>query len=459
MGSRACGECHRLNHAGWQETLHAKMARPATPQTVRADFDVRNEYWLHDGVHSRPVPPEEDRVLVRMVRDGDAYYAYVYDPEDDRLEPYRITHVLGEAYRQTFLVQSGDTFFRVPVQWAIQQRRWVNLWRRQARQDETVEGPMEFFLNDHARWNEVCARCHTTGYRLEGGGQWSELAIACEACHGAGGRHAALFRPSKLERLRASLRHGLGLPRATAIVRPDRLDPARAVSICAQCHHPDIWLKHVPKFVAFEPGEDLSEHFREVPLEPEVELPPSNKTWPDASPRGPGMLFRSFVESRCFREGGVTCHDCHDPHAPREYRELLAAGPASDAYCLRCHEQIGRDPSAHTRHPQESEGSRCYACHMPRLLEGIELVGQFDYNRIRTHELDHIPYPEATVRFGGPSRQPNACADCHADRDAAWAVAWARRWWGPRERVAREIEARLRAAEAERPRGERTFGL
>ena len=108
-------------------------------------------------------------------------------------------------------------------------------------------------------------------------------------------------------------------------------------------------------------------------------------------------------------------------------------------------------------HDPQREGARCYGCHLPRTMEGLTMVGDFDYARIRTHELDHIPYPESTVRFGGPTAMPNACDDCHADRGAAWAAEWSRKWWGPRDEIAEEIRQRFESAG--RDTQERAVGL
>ena len=457
IGSGTCGTCHFLNHTGWKDTLHSSMVQEATPHTVAGDFVEKNEYWLHDGIHGGGSPPG-DRLLVKMVRYKDEFYTYIFDPETQKLNPYRITHVVGTTYRQTYLVHSKGIYFRVPIEWAIHQRRWVNFWNRQEKKDETVGAPMDAFLHPNGHWNEFCARCHTTGYSQAGGGQWSELGIACESCHGPGAAHAAYFWKSKVFRLRATVLKILGRDPNTFIIRPTRLEPKRAVSVCGQCHQADIYMNNVPGYVAYEPGADLSPHFYETPLEPDVTFPASNRTWPDGSPRGPGVLFRSFVESRCFKEGGVTCTDCHATHQPGEIRELLVPGKASDALCLHCHGKIGEALEAHTHHAAASTGSRCYGCHLPKLLEGLVMEGEYGYNRIRTHELDHIPYPEASVRFGGVDKMPNACSECHADRSAQWAVDWATRWYGPRARVGEEIDRRLAGA-GKGPDREKTHGL
>jgi hypothetical protein len=49
---------------------------------------------------------------------------------------------------------------------------------------------------------------------------------------------------------------------------------------------------------------------------------------------------------------------------------------------------------------------------MPRIMEAVLF-------QARSHEIDDIPDAEMTARFGNAD-SPNACAGCHADRDAEW---------------------------------------
>ncbi len=112
---------------------------------------------------------------------------------------------------------------------------------------------------------------------------------------------------------------------------------------------------------------------------------------------------------------GVRCSDCHDPHS----LELKAEG---NAVCTQCHSPAGNprfptlrkalyDDPAHTFHAAGTPGAECKSCHMPeRVYMGI------DWRR------DHgfrVPRPDVSVETGGP----NACTDCHKDKDAAWAAA------------------------------------
>ena len=48
----------------------------------------------------------------------------------------------------------------------------------------------------------------------------------------------------------------------------------------------------------------------------------------------------------------------------------------------------------------------------------------------RTHQIDDMPNAEMALRFGR-QESPNACLQCHADKDAAWLAAELRRREAP----------------------------
>ena len=109
----------------------------------------------------------------------------------------------------------------------------------------------------------------------------------------------------------------------------------------------------------------------------------------------------------------MRCSDCHDPHSAR----LKADG---NAVCTQCHSSAGNtrfpslkkaeyDQPSHHFHPPGSPGAQCQSCHMiERVYMGVD--GRRDHSF-------RIPRPDLSVKTGAP----NACTDCHSDRDAAWA--------------------------------------
>lgn len=95
--------------------------------------------------------------------------------------------------------------------------------------------------------------------------------------------------------------------------------------------------------------------------------------------------------------------------------------PDATVLCTRCHATIGKSVTKHSHHAASSAGDACVECHVPRTV--------LSKAEIRAHSLT-IPVPENAVRHGFP----NACNNCHKDRDADWAVQQMNRWYGGRSR-------------------------
>lgn len=79
-----------------------------------------------------------------------------------------------------------------------------------------------------------------------------------------------------------------------------------------------------------------------------------------------------------------------------------------DQACMQCHASYARDVRAHTHHAPESNGSRCYNCHMPYTSYGL-------LKALRSHRID-VPSVTATLNAG----RPNACNLCHLDKSLGW---------------------------------------
>jgi predicted CXXCH cytochrome family protein len=124
-------------------------------------------------------------------------------------------------------------------------------------------------------------------------------------------------------------------------------------------------------------------------------------------------VYGSFLQSK-MNANGVRCSDCHDPHTAG----LKAEG---NAVCAQCHSLAGSprfptlrladyDNPSHHFHPKDSAGAQCVGCHMiERVYMGID--GRSDHSF-------RIPRPDLHIATGAP----NACTDCHTDRNATWAA-------------------------------------
>jgi predicted CXXCH cytochrome family protein len=145
----------------------------------------------------------------------------------------------------------------------------------------------------------------------------------------------------------------------------------------------------------------------------------------DALPGGSNV---NSGEARNFQLGGcsqqLACSDCHDPHQRDDAQKRAALATVSgNATCTRCHARYAQKAAleAHTHHRQDSVGSACLACHMPKKNMGLK------YDLTRYHRIAS-PTEIAKVTRD----RPLECVLCHADFSIEKTVATMERWWGKR---------------------------
>jgi len=415
VGAQACAACHAKMHDTWLRGRHSRMLQPAGAASVVGDFSQANIT-----LHGRQF----------QLRAAGGSYFVTESYLTGKPQEHRVEFTLGSRRVQHYLATIDKGWIVVlPPSWDVERRQWFDNMDivRPAAGDRT---PVQ-------QWNRDCVTCHVSGeakhfdpVARDYATRWTDFGTSCERCHGPGRAH--------VQRYSQSPAHAAG--GEPLIVKPTRLDATRSTMICAQCHS----LRNIinPDFTA---GSDYFDFFQ-----PRLEYDPGTDRelpyWPDGRPRRFSNDAIGLWQSACFRRGQAACTTCHrDPHEPNVDRNPQLA-PTNNALCTQCHDAIGRDVPAHTRHAAASAGSACVECHMPKTVISLNA-------RMRDHTIS-VPAPENTVAF----QIPNACNECHRDKSAAWAVETLRDWW-PQGRRAKLVARAQAFAGARRTAPEALGGL
>jgi predicted CXXCH cytochrome family protein len=428
VGSDACRGCHEEHHASWHRTFHRSMTAEATTDSVRGDFSGAT---LRQG-----------GVTARMERDARGGFQMTCTSAGAPPRTVDVVRTVGSRRYQQYLARDGDSYWRLPVAWHVEEQRWFPMTGAFLFSDPSGDstdppaGRPLFGGGDFdrhvTRWNDNCVFCHNVApnpARDPGSGRFAtsvaQLGIACEACHGPGAEHVARNgNPLRRWALRSS---GAADP---TIVNPSLLSPARAADLCGRCHGQRIadqlepLLEHGDPFV---PGDDLAIEsaplWRDTPLHGDGQAFAA-RFWGDGTPRLTAYEYQGLLQSPCTMRGPLTCTSCHGMHDgdPRGQIRARFGGRTSNTMCTGCHTALAAPEAArlHAHHDpaEEAGGGRCVSCHMPRIVYGVLDVH-------RSHRIE-VPDPARAAAAG----RPDACTSCHVERSVAWAEAAARRLWG-----------------------------
>jgi Tfp pilus assembly protein PilF len=402
VGSENCAACHKSQYEDWRKSHHAGAMQVANAATVLGDFN---------GARFR-----KGDVETTFFRRGGEFFVRTDGP-DGKLADFEIKFTFGLYPLQQYLIElPGGRLQAFGIAWDSRPKdqggqRWFDLYpgRKFAAGD-----PLHWTGIDQT-WNYQCAWCHSTDLKKNYDPakkaydtRWSEISVGCEACHGPASRHVAWARDQKGANAEEAASKGFSLrfdQRRGVSWTPDphgtatRSQPpgARTEELaCAGCHSrrgqfSDSAADALRYYDAFHPST----------LTPGL-------YYPDGQQRDEVYVFASFAQSR-MHAAGVTCSDCHNPHSGK----LRLPG---NAVCGQCHAPNVFDTGAHSRHRQGSAGAQCAACHMPTT----------DYMVVHARP-DHslrIPRPDRTLAMG----TPNACNQCHKDKDPQWAVDALKGW-------------------------------
>lgn len=384
VGSAVCTDCHNRQNVDWAGSDHAQAWTLPDETTVLGDFsDVTFE---HGGQ------------ITRFLRDGDRFLIEAEGPDGVR-RAYDVVGVAGiDPLQQYLLSPESGRIQTYDIAWDVDGERWYPVFP-----DQVVPHDDGFhWTGPYKNWDGRCAECHATGYTRNYSPatdsfapQMAEMGVGCEACHGPGEAHVVWAADPDYFALAAELTPvGLtvdfGASQETEVMQ------------CLTCHSRREAMGDGNPV----PGTDYHDAFSITPLR-------DGMYHPDGTILDEVFEGGSFLQSKMF-DMGVRCSDCHDPHDAG----LIADG---NAVCTQCHSLAGNprfptlplqvfDGPEHHFHAEGSEGAQCVACHMiERTYMGVD--------ERRDHSF-RIPRPDIAS-----TGSPDACTDCHTDRDAEWAAA------------------------------------
>ncbi len=394
VSAKVCAECHSDAYEAWQRSHHAWALKHADEDSVLADF--KDAVFDHKGVRSR-----------FFQRDGKFHVET--DGPDGNLTEYEVLYSVGVEPLQQYLVElNGGRLQALDIAWDTQNKRWFHLYP-----DQKLESDDGFhWTGPYKNWNGRCAVCHQTNYNKgylpqtkSYQSKWSELTVACEACHGAGEAHVEWAKQPK--NFDSKQWHGVDARGLSDVF--SKQDPKKEIELCAACHSRRSALDAKSPV----PGSAFSDDHR-------LALLRNGLYHADGQINDEVYVYGSFLQSKMY-ERGVRCSNCHEPHSG----DLVATG---NAVCTQCHNPAGNsqfgslkraayDTSRHHHHDVKSEGAKCVSCHMPS-----KTYMQVDPRRDHSFR---VPRPDLSQRLN----TPNACNTCHQDKTVEWATSKTKEWF------------------------------
>jgi len=233
-------------------------------------------------------------------------------------------------------------------------QRWFHLYP-----DEKITHDDELhWTGPNQNWNYMCAECHSTNlpqnYSLEQNQYettWTDIDVACEACHGPGSQHVAWANGKEAKgQPHQSMTKGLvfAFPvfnekawkfaaQAHTASHDSKTPTHIEIEACTRCHSRRTTIHN-----AYEHGKPLLETHLPSLLE-------QGLYYEDGQIQDEVYVYGSFLQSKMYH-AGVTCSDCHEPHG-------LKLRETGNALCARCHRSEHFDTYKHHFHRAPLTGS------------------------------------------------------------------------------------------------------
>lgn len=418
IGQVSCLQCHAEQVDLWQGSHHDLAMQHADDDTVLGDFS--GVAFDHAGITSR-FYKDKEKFMVRT------------DGPDGTLSDYEVRYTFGAVPLQQYLIEFDDGRLQaLTIAWDTREKteggqRWFHLYP-----DEKITHEDELhWTRVSFNWNGMCAECHSTDLQKNYDSQsdtfdtsWSEIDVSCEACHGPASEHVKWSeKKSGWEKISNKgldvvfdERDGIAWPlnkKTGTALRSQPRTTQKEIEVCAQCHSRRSAISD-----DYQPGKSFSDHYMPRLLD-------EGMYFSDGQIQDEVYVYGSFLQSKMYHSG-VTCSDCHEPHSLQLRQE-------GNGVCLQCHAAEKFDDKKHHFHDDGSQGGACAECHMP--ARDYMVVDPRHDHSIR------IPRPDLSVSLG----TPNACNQCHDDKDVQWSAKQVEQWYGDKpvgyQQYARALDA------------------
>ena len=366
VGSDVCGECHQQEHESWRGSDHAKAMAVASPESVLGDFTAAFESQGRTNKFSRK---------------GQNYYVETTTLKG--VESFQIKFTFGHYPLQQYLVETQQGRIQaLNVAWdsrplSIEDgtgQRWFDL---QALQDVSLASPLHW-QRHLMNWNARCADCHSTNIQKNYDPisdnyetSWSEINVACEACHGPAGDHI----------------------KSNELAKANPMAIREKMELCGGCHVRGAEDK-IPASGGFIKHH---EQFNE-------------------SLRGP------------HNEGNdVTCITCHDQHKSAKFKEGIKVS------CESCHEDVGKTFAETTHGGFGVDCIECHmprASKSATKMGKFEGDVRTHIFRINTEAGAKMFTDDGKFVAGDSVTLDFVCLHCHQNKDLKWATAKAKNMHG-----------------------------
>ena len=396
---KACLACHKEHVQNFANSHHAQAMKEANSKTVLGDFN--NATFNYNGIIST------------FFKKGEKFMITT-DDENGTLQDYEIAYTFGVYPLQQYMIKFPKGKVQVlDIAWdSRDQKEGGQRWFHLHPDDNVTAQDVLHWTGPNLNWNFMCADCHSTNlqknYDIKTKSfhtTYDNITLTCASCHGNGAEHLEWAKNPKV--FKGKNKYGLLIdlkknkwnidPKSGKATLDGKID-RREVEMCAQCHARRAQLDN-----SYKPGEKFDAHYLLSQLGESLYF--SNGAIKDEV-----YEYGSFKQSKMY-EAGVTCSDCHDVHS-------LSRDTLNDTVCFKCHQASTYTSTKHHFHQENARGASCISCHMPsRTYMGVDERNDHSFR---------LPRPDLSVG----TDNPNACNQCHTDKDAQWANDVMVKWYG-----------------------------